>query len=119
MDMNSYVVRGANGSVDADATVAKFESDLAAHIAKVEQSEARIASAMTAVFDAHKGQSITKPALTSLVLNALGSGPESFKSDSDAVAAFLKANSGEGQEYVINKGKGGGVARRSDITQKQ
>lgn len=125
INLHSYVVRGSDGSVDAEATIGKFGTDLARYIAERETEQETIANAVHAVFDHYKGASLNMPALVSMTLTKLNAQPESFKALSDRVLSFVRENAqGETKDgvserpnslFVIGKGKGGGVKRRSDI----
>lgn len=115
MNINEYVVRNG-GSVDVEASVAKFTSALAVHLAERETQQATIASAVHTVFDKNMGTVISMPALTGLALQELNAQPENFSVLSDRVQEYIRENSkGDASTFIIAKGKGGGVRRRVDI----
>lgn len=119
INLHNYVVRGSDGSVDTDATLAKFESTLSAYIVERETEQSTIAAAVGAVFDAHKGTAINMPALTSLTVQRLNAQPENFKTLSERVQSYVREQSkGDSSMFLIAKGKGGGVSRRCDIPAK-
>lgn len=115
MDLSNYVVRGSDGSVDASATVAKFETDLSAFVTETAEEQANIAAAVSAVYDENKGKRIAMPTLTSLALVKLNAQVENFQALGEKVQAFVRANT---DTYSIAKGKGGGVGRISDLPAK-
>lgn len=113
MDLNSYVVRGSNGSIDSSATVAKFQAELAAFETGTAEEQTNIANAVSVVFDENpKGKRITMPTLCSLSVAKLNAEVTNFQALHDKVRAFVKANT---VTYGIAKGKGGGVARLADL----
>lgn len=116
MDLNSYVVRGSNGSIDSTATVAKFQTELAAFETGTAEEQSNIAGAVSAVFDENpKGSRITMPTLCSLAVAKLNAEVTNYQALSDKVHAFVKANT---DTYSVAKGKGGGVGRIADLPAK-
>jgi len=115
MNINDYLVV-SSGSVDVEATVSNFRSALVKHLAERETEQATIALAVHAVFDKNRGQVISMPALTGLALQELNAQPENFAALTDRVQEYVRDHSkGDASLFVIAKGKGGGVRRRSDI----
>lgn len=116
MNMKEYVVRRSEtGSVDVDATIAKFAGELQSYLNGVETLSDSIGVAVEQVFDAHKGASIPLPALVSIALTALGVSPTNFTEMSEAVADYVRSHK---DVYQMSKGKGGGVRRIADIPPK-
>jgi len=111
IDLNTYVVRSTTGSINFDATIAKFEADLSTFHAAREKEESVIADALHAIFDSHQGKRIPMPFLTSEVLRMLNVQPENFKSLSEKVQDYVRVCS----DFNIGKGKGGGVGRVCDL----
>lgn len=109
--LNTYVVRASNGSIDHEATIAKFEGDLNTFAAAREKEDSLIAEALHGIFDSHKGKRIPMPFLTSEVLRVLNVQPENFKSLSEKVQEYVRAC----DDFSIGKGKGGGVGRACDL----
>ena len=109
--LNTYVVRSSNGSIDHEATIAKFENDLNAFSVEREKEESVIADALHVIFDSHKGKRIPMPFLTSEVLRVLNVQPENFKSLTEKVQEYVRAC----DDFSIGKGKGGGVGRACDL----
>jgi hypothetical protein len=114
MNVSSFVVLSA-GSVDVAASTAKFTAALNTYIAERETENGQIATAVSAVFDSHKGKVLTMPTLAALALQQLNAQPENFKALTDRVTNYIRENSrGEGAPLRVTKGKGGGVSRRAD-----
>lgn len=120
------VVRGDEGSVDVDATLAKCKAELIQFCAERETEEATIADAVCAIFDEYVGVRINMPALTGFALQRLNAQPQNHKVLTERVQAYVRSNSQgktdddgtqerPGSLFLIGKGKGGGVARRCDL----
>ena len=118
INLGEFVVRGAEGSVDFEATLSKFNDALRNYVAAVDTEDEALAAAVKALFDKNKGASINMDAVKSNVLHMLGVGVAEHKLMGEKVADFVRRNSGEhrvlGKTYRIGKGKGGGVSRWSD-----
>lgn len=112
MNVSSFVVL-SNGSVDVAASTAKFQAQLASYITERETETSQIGEAVNAVFDAHKGKTLTMPTLQALATQQLNAQPENFKALSERVAAYVRENNGG--SLRITKGKGGGVSRVADL----
>ena len=115
-NLNSYLIRGSNGAVDLDATLEKFRGDLTDHITALEVAEARMASAVSSVFDANKGKRIQLPVLKNLALSQLGFEHSEYAAMFELCDTYIHANAGERGKSIfgISKGKGGGCVRWSD-----
>lgn len=101
--------------VDQDASLEAARSAIAKHIAEREVEQTEIASAVTALFDQYKGQSIPMPTLGSMVAHKLNAQPENHKVLAERTLAYVRANAkGDSSLFVIGKGKGGGAYRRAD-----
>lgn len=144
----SDLSRLSDGSVDTEATLAKFEGALSKHIAEVELETVEIANAVSAVFDKFPGARLGMTYVINQALQGLNVQPENNKSLTDRVHAYIQENAdqdpvyatdpktgkviGKGEERVmvtpaeedrtrmfsIGKGKGGGVVRWSDVPEK-
>lgn len=126
--MSSITVNlvSVDGRTDEDASVAAFRVAMSKHIADRETELSTIADAVGAVFDKYKGTSINMPALCNFALQELNAQPENYKVLQERTAQYVRDNSqGEKDKetgvearpdslFVIGKGKGGGVHRRSD-----
>lgn len=114
INIASYVVFGATGSVDHEATLAKFAGDLARYEAERETECATIGAAVHALFDQHIGKRIPMPFLQGEVLKALNAQPENYKVLTEKVTDYVRTS----PEFDTAKGKGGGVGRVSDLPAK-
>lgn len=125
MDISKFVVR-AGGSINRSASVAAFETALDKFLAEETVESGVIGDAVNALFDQHIGASINMPALQSGVCGLLNATPTNFAVLSERARQYVRQNS-QGEKdsdgnvenpdslFVIAKGKGGGVRRRSDI----
>lgn len=111
ISLSSYVVLFADGSINHEATVAKFAGDLSRFEAERELEANTIGTVIHALFDKHLGKKIPTPFVVSEALKALNAQPENYKVLSDKVAEFIKVS----PEFVTTRGKGGGVARIADM----
>lgn len=112
IDLVSFVVRSADGSLDHEATLEKFAEAVATwEVASVER-EAGILSALNALFDAHPGQRLKMDFICSKVLPALGATAETWTDTEEVVHGFIKSS----PAFHTRIGRGGGTARVSDMT---
>lgn len=120
------LIRFADGSVDQDATMCACEAAIVKYVAERETEEVTIAAAVDALFDKHLGVRVNMPYVCNEACRTLNAQPENFKLLSERVAQYVRDHSqGEKAEdgsvanpdslFLINKGKGGGVARRCDL----
>lgn len=126
----TYAVHGEEG-FDVDATVEKFRADCERHQAIRCTEDEEIGAAVRAAFaSVSPGCGLNMPFLESKVLQALNATDANFKdltertakwvrahaqgeaikNDKDEVVGYTRPNS----EFVIAKGKHGGVYRRED-----
>lgn len=145
---SSDLVRLSDGSVDLDASLAKFEGTLSNHIASVELETVEIANAVSAAFDKFPGARLGMTYVINQALQILNVQPENHKTLEGRVHVYIQENAdqdavyatdpktgkviGKGDERVmvtepeadrtrmfgIGKGKGGGVVRWSDVPEK-
>ena len=115
----TYCVRDEKGSIDVDATVAKFRADVLRHQVERETEQATIGTAVHAVFDEYPGASLNMPYVQSQTLSKLNAQPENFKALGKRVQRFIQENAANersaGMTFRIAKGKGGGVSRWVDV----
>lgn len=116
--INAFLVRSENGSVDLDATTAKFRGALEVYLAERETELSQIAEAVHGVFDQYKGVSLNMPALLNFALGRLNPTPATHALLSERTVEYVRDNAGEGKIFTIAKGKGGGVRRNADHTPK-
>jgi hypothetical protein len=130
MDTITVTLVRVDGSIDENASQDAFSAALSKHIASTEMETSKIASAISAVFDEFKGQSIPMPALCNFALTRLGSSPANYKVLNERTAQYVRENAQGDKDkatgtvahpdslFVINKGSGGGCARRADLAVK-
>ena len=112
----SYVVRFTDGSIDHDSTLEKFSSDLLRFEEIQDKENATIGNAVHSLFDQFQGAKLNTPFVVGEVLRRLNVQPENYKALTDKVQNFIKSNSqGDNATFVVSKGKGGGIGRRSDL----
>lgn len=113
------LVRTDSGSVDLDATLAGAKSAVLSHIAEAETQTAEIASAVSSVFDTLNGARANMPYVQSSAARLLNAQPENHKALTERVAQYVRDNAStdraDGKLFSIQKGKGGGVSRWSDV----
>lgn len=106
-----YVVRYTDGSIDHEGTLARFAGDLSRFEAEREMENETIGTAVHAVFDIHKGSKLPTPFVVAEVLKSLKATPDNYKVLTEKVGEYLRTN----PEFVISKGRGGGVGRVRDL----
>jgi hypothetical protein len=126
MDISKFVVRAA-GKIDRQASATAFLTALDLFEAEEATENGVIAEAVSAVFDKYPGASVNMPALVSSAAQHMNSTPGNFAVLSERIKKYVQVNSqGEKSKehgrfpnpdslFIINKGKGGGVRRRSDL----
>ena len=129
INLNKYAVIGSNGSIDMQATINKFSADLDTYDQKHGAQMESIGNAVNAVFDQYKGARLNTAFIQGEVVRRMNIEPQNYKSVCDKVQEYLHLHSqGKARQdgsverpnslYLINKGKGGGVGRRSDMKSK-
>lgn len=113
-------VRGSTGEIDQDQTIEKFRSFLVEYDAKDRARSQNLGVAVEAALDdiqAKKpGHRIALPVLATFALRHLPDvDADNYAEMEELVMQFVRDNSGDGKRYSMNKGKGGGVIRSSDI----
>lgn len=112
--INEFLVRSESGSVDLDATTAKFRGALEVYLTQRETEASKIAEAVHAIYDEYKGASLNMPALCSFTAARLGATPATHAVLCERTAEYVRENAGEGKTFTIAKGKNGGVRRNAD-----
>lgn len=119
------LVLGSDGKTDKAATLASCGDAIDLYTAERETEEATIADAVGALFDEHKGAALNMPYVCNEACRSLNVQPANFKALTERVAEYVREHA-QGEkvgetwerpesEFVISKGKGGGVRRRADI----
>jgi hypothetical protein len=117
INLNTYVIRASDGSIDLDATCAKFARDLLTFKTESETETEEVGAAVNSVFDQFPGARINMPALVNYALQRLNVQPENFRILSEKVQNYVRDHAGpreDGALFHIGKGKGGGVFRWAD-----
>ncbi len=114
--LKAYMVVDDNTKqIDYKRSCERLIADLKDYENKQETSEARIASALAAVFDKFKGAQINKDALISFTMQELGASPETYGALSKGLTDYLKSNTGSrGSLFGVRLGPGGGFFRWID-----
>lgn len=115
--LSTYAVKSSDGSIDTAQTLAKFSADLDTFVSLQAADTEAVAQAVSDTFDANLGVRINMPYLVSQCLPRLGVTSATHKSLTERVQAYVRSNAdGKGLDlFSIEKGKNGGVARKSDI----
>jgi hypothetical protein len=114
MNITSFIVRAADGSIDHEASVSQFAGALRKYEAERETELATVAGAVHAIFDQYKGARLNTPFVVGETLRRLNAQPENYKVLSDRVTEFVRTS----PAFTIGKGKGGGIARVCDLASK-
>lgn len=132
--LSDFVVRGAGGKLDFDATVEKFSTRLLEFEAVVGLESEQIGAAVHAVFDRFPGaNSINMDAIVGFALPNLNPTPDNHNILKDRIKDYIRINSDRPEkkdkvtkvvlaagepdrtrDFHIAKGKGGGVKRWAD-----
>jgi hypothetical protein len=97
-------------------SVAAFKEQLEALIEEEKTENETFEDAVHSAFDKNPGTAIPMPALLSHVTTAMNAVPQNYNTLTERAHKYIKNNSiGEKSTFIITKGKGGGVRRRSDI----
>jgi len=105
-------IRNSDGVIDVEDTLEALETQLQNLSAEEADRDYRIGAAVQSVFDQWLGKTLTLPSLVNEALRHLEVTPETFTSESAAVADYVRAR--KDGAFKIAKGKGGGVSRRCD-----
>lgn len=127
----TYADRSEDGTIDHQATCERFAADLYKFEAQKELDEQNVSEAVHAVLDTeeYKGKRQPMPALIQSVLTRLNVQASNYQTLQTKVHEFIQENSqgktaADGTEerplsqFLISKGKGGGVGRRADLPAK-
>jgi len=109
--LGSCAVRWDDGTINVEDTLRGLRTQLEDLALAEEEGAERIATAVHAVFDQYKGQTLNMPSLVNAALAHLSVTPATFAAESAAVADFIRLRK---TEFRIAKGKGGGVTRICD-----
>lgn len=111
INLAQYVVRSENGSVDVDATLAQFHTDLTAWNESQRVNQETTLAAMIAVYEASKASAMVYPSLiaaTASVLKVDFAAQGAFALVGERVRAVVASNPAL---FQVRKGKNaGGVA---------
>jgi hypothetical protein len=110
-NINSFIIRAVDGSIDHEASIGAFAGALLKYEAERETEMAVIAGAVNALFDQYKGARLNTPFLVGETLRRLNAQPENYKVLTEKVQQFVRTS----PAFTIGKGKGGGVARLRDL----
>jgi len=134
--LSEYAVRGVDGKVDSDATLAKFSARLAEFEALCEKEDEAIGAAVHNVFDTKvgKGGSINMDGIVTFAIVALNPNAENYAILRDRIKNWVRINSDQPERkdkktkvvlaeaepertrtFQIKKGKDGGVRRWADV----
>lgn len=117
----------ASGAVDRKASTEAFEAAVTKYETESKTEQETIAGAVSAVFDEHMSEPVKMPILAAFACQKLNAQSSNYSTLDGRVREYVRANSQETKDakgvvtqhpnslFVIGKGKGGGVRRRSDI----
>jgi translation initiation factor 2B subunit (eIF-2B alpha/beta/delta family) len=116
IDFSSFVVL-SNGSVDVQATVESFRTQLETYVSSQTNTVETVHNALNQLFDAHP-KTLSLPFVVQTVLGSLEVTPENCKALTKQVQDIIKASSSkvrDGSLLRVEVGRGGGVSRWSDV----
>lgn len=116
--MDKYTVRDSSGAVDVEASAVAYAEALVKWVDENELSKESLDTAVHAVFDRFRGQTILMPALLSAATLELNDDPSSHKENSKRLHRHIQGLRDSGVLKIV-KGKGGGVVRVSDLPQEE
>jgi hypothetical protein len=108
--MDKFTVRGVDGSVDVDSSVAAYTQALTEWVSRNEVSVAKIEQAVHAVFDSNSS-AIPTTMLVHTVALSLTSDPAMFASVSKQVHSYVKSQTALGTHFTVVRGHNGGIVR--------
>jgi len=116
--MDKYTVRNESGAVDVEASAVAYAEALVKWVDENELSKETLDTAVHAVFDRFRGQTILMPALLSAATIELNNDPSAHKANSQRLHKHIQGLRNSGVLKIV-KGKGGGVVRVNDLPQKE
>lgn len=118
IDFEEYVIRADDGSVNQEATVARFAEQLATFAEQDRTVSQTVLAALNAAFDAQpvKGVRLAMPAVVYVTMKQLNpSEGTNITMLQNKIAAVVRSS----PEFKVGRGKGGGVSRVCDIPTEQ
>jgi hypothetical protein len=114
LDLSNVEVVYENGIVQLEATLQAVANEISTYNTHLVSDSEQITSALTQVFDDHRGQHILKPTLIGSVLGIIKPNLESYQRMSERTAQVIDA---QVQSGILTKGQGrnGGFWRTSDV----
>lgn len=110
IEFRKYVEKSKDGTMDLEATIAKFKVDLDTFVTLQERDQGALLAAIEEVYAENPGANMNGPAIRTLALAKVGFTAANFQALSERCAEVMK---NEPRYYTV-KGKGGGTARMSD-----
>jgi len=114
-NVSYFIIRAVDGSIHHEATIGAFTGALLKYEAERELEKSTIGAVVHATFDTHLGKRLNTPFVLNEALRALNAQPENYKVLTEKVQQFIRTS----PEFHTVPGKGGGVARRRDLTPEQ
>lgn len=114
INIASFIVRAQDGSLDLQATLDAIAPEVVSAVEKHDDALQGVASAVHAVFDQFKGTRLSTDALVSFAsLHLQTDTPDAVNEAREKIKDYVKANP---SIFSTRRGRGGGVARLSDVT---
>lgn len=114
----SFNVVRIDGTPDRDASLKAAADAYDRHIAQRHTDQETIKDAVHAVFSKSPGANITMPAITGMISRELNCNPANYALLTGLALDYVRENAGpreSGKLFGIQKGKGKGVVRWSDV----
>ncbi len=107
-----------NGEIDKAASIQKFTAQLDLFEILGETNQARIASAVSAVFDRWRNAPIRKEAVVNFSLTELNATIDTYDDLRRGIEEYLRANTGSRGKEIFGIRPGAGYLRWSDWAEK-
>ena len=118
VDVSGFVVYGADGSVDVEASRVKFAAELETYVSTEGANRDAVRNAVMGVFSAYPGARLNMTGVIGMATRTLGATPLNDHELRTRVHKFVQENAGSHLEtdkiFEIRLGTGGGVALWTD-----
>lgn len=114
INVADYVVRGSDGSISHEETIAKFAKDLANYTAQRELEADTIGVVVHGLFNQYLGRRLSTDYVVSEALKSLQATPDNFKTLTMRIKEYIKSS----PDFDTLKGPGNGVGRICDLPAK-
>jgi len=115
MELSALFIRNTDGTINLQDTVTNCAKAVQAQIDKEQSQSEGIGTNVHAVFDQYQGQALPMPSVVNAVFSAMNLPLSEYAETNAAIAEWIRNS----PEFLVAKGKGGGVKRICDIIAKK